>query len=142
MTALEIVRIPVLSDNYVWLAHEPTSGETLVVENSLTCARTHQSIRRTRIVTKRDQHGLGICQIVAGRRGGGRRGGNRGAYPVGCTDRGRGGCRRADHRGRATGQRPCSQGNPLLNLAFGRWHGDCKSSSSDARHSTVHGTRT
>ncbi len=30
--ALEIVRIPVLSDNYVWLAHEPVSGETLVVD--------------------------------------------------------------------------------------------------------------
>lgn len=30
--ALEIVRIPVLSDNYVWLVHEPTSGETMVVD--------------------------------------------------------------------------------------------------------------
>jgi hydroxyacylglutathione hydrolase len=29
---LEIVRIPVLDDNYVWLAHEPESGETLVVD--------------------------------------------------------------------------------------------------------------
>lgn len=29
---LEIVRIPVLDDNYVWLAHEPVSGETLVVD--------------------------------------------------------------------------------------------------------------
>ena len=29
---LEIVRIPVLSDNYVWLVHEPASGETLVVD--------------------------------------------------------------------------------------------------------------
>lgn len=29
---LEIVRIPVLDDNYVWLAHEPQSGETLVVD--------------------------------------------------------------------------------------------------------------
>ncbi len=29
---LEIVRIPALSDNYVWLAHEPGSGETLVVD--------------------------------------------------------------------------------------------------------------
>lgn len=29
---LEIVRIPVLDDNYVWLAHEPASGETLVVD--------------------------------------------------------------------------------------------------------------
>jgi hydroxyacylglutathione hydrolase len=29
---LEIVRVPVLSDNYVWLVHEPQSGETLVVD--------------------------------------------------------------------------------------------------------------
>ena len=29
---LEIVRIPVLNDNYVWLAHEPSSGETIVVD--------------------------------------------------------------------------------------------------------------
>jgi len=29
---LEIVRIPVLSDNYVWLVHEPDSGETMVVD--------------------------------------------------------------------------------------------------------------
>jgi hydroxyacylglutathione hydrolase len=30
--ALEIVRIPVLSDNYVWLVHEPDSGETAVID--------------------------------------------------------------------------------------------------------------
>lgn len=30
--ALEIVRIPVLSDNYVWLVHETESGETMVVD--------------------------------------------------------------------------------------------------------------
>lgn len=30
--ALDIVRIPVLSDNYVWLVHEPVSGETIVVD--------------------------------------------------------------------------------------------------------------
>jgi hydroxyacylglutathione hydrolase len=29
---LEIVRIPVLHDNYVWLAREPESGETMVVD--------------------------------------------------------------------------------------------------------------
>jgi len=29
---LEIIRIPVLSDNYVWLVHEPQSGETMVVD--------------------------------------------------------------------------------------------------------------
>ncbi|MBX3560760.1 MAG: hydroxyacylglutathione hydrolase [Sphingomonas sp.] len=29
---IEVVRIPVLSDNYVWLAHEPESGETAVID--------------------------------------------------------------------------------------------------------------
>jgi len=29
---IEVVRIPVLSDNYVWLAHDPESGETAVVD--------------------------------------------------------------------------------------------------------------
>ncbi len=32
MTDLEIVRIPALSDNYVWLVHDPASGETMVVD--------------------------------------------------------------------------------------------------------------
>jgi len=30
--ALEILRVPVLSDNYVWLAHDPASGETVAVD--------------------------------------------------------------------------------------------------------------
>jgi hydroxyacylglutathione hydrolase len=30
--ALEIVRIPVLSDNYIWLVHEPDSKATMVVD--------------------------------------------------------------------------------------------------------------
>jgi hydroxyacylglutathione hydrolase len=29
---LEIVRVPALSDNYIWLIHEPESGETMVVD--------------------------------------------------------------------------------------------------------------
>ncbi|HEY0043055.1 MAG TPA: hydroxyacylglutathione hydrolase [Allosphingosinicella sp.] len=29
---IEIVRIPVLSDNYVWLVHEPVSGDTAVID--------------------------------------------------------------------------------------------------------------
>ena len=31
-SALEVVRVPVLSDNYVWLVHDPASGETVVVD--------------------------------------------------------------------------------------------------------------
>jgi hydroxyacylglutathione hydrolase len=29
---LDIVRIPALSDNYIWLVHDPASGETMVVD--------------------------------------------------------------------------------------------------------------
>ena len=29
---MEIVRIPALADNYVWLVHEPESGETVVID--------------------------------------------------------------------------------------------------------------
>ena len=32
MTDLEIVRIPALSDNYIWLVHDPVSDETMVVD--------------------------------------------------------------------------------------------------------------
>ncbi len=32
MTPLQIVRIPALSDNYVWLVHDPASAETIVVD--------------------------------------------------------------------------------------------------------------
>jgi hydroxyacylglutathione hydrolase len=30
--AIDVVRIPVLTDNYVWLVHEPASGVTMVVD--------------------------------------------------------------------------------------------------------------
>ncbi|WP_034160412.1 hydroxyacylglutathione hydrolase [Sphingomonas sp. ERG5] len=32
MTGLDIVRIPALSDNYIWLVHDQASGETMVVD--------------------------------------------------------------------------------------------------------------
>ncbi|WP_375403053.1 hydroxyacylglutathione hydrolase [uncultured Sphingomonas sp.] len=32
MAGLEVVRIPVLSDNYAWLVHDPASGETLAID--------------------------------------------------------------------------------------------------------------
>ncbi len=32
MSALHIVRIPALSDNYIWLVHDPDSGETMVID--------------------------------------------------------------------------------------------------------------
>ena len=32
MAMLEIVRVPVLSDNYAWLIHDPDSGETVAVD--------------------------------------------------------------------------------------------------------------
>ncbi len=35
MADLEIVRIPVLADNYIWLVHDAGSGETMVVDPAL-----------------------------------------------------------------------------------------------------------
>ncbi|MCW2411190.1 MULTISPECIES: hydroxyacylglutathione hydrolase [unclassified Sphingobium] len=35
VSTLEILRVPVLSDNYVWLVHDKPSGETLVVDPSV-----------------------------------------------------------------------------------------------------------
>ena len=32
MAPLEVVMVPVLADNYVWLLHDPSSGETVVVD--------------------------------------------------------------------------------------------------------------
>ncbi len=32
MSAIEIVRIPALSDNYIWLVHDPESGDTMVID--------------------------------------------------------------------------------------------------------------
>ena len=43
---VEIVRIPVLSDNYVWLAHEPGSGETLVVDPAVAEPVLEEAARR------------------------------------------------------------------------------------------------
>ncbi len=33
--ALDIVRIPALSDNYIWLVHDPVSGDTTVIDPAL-----------------------------------------------------------------------------------------------------------
>ena len=35
MTSVEILRVPVLADNYVWLMHDPASGGTVVVDPSV-----------------------------------------------------------------------------------------------------------
>jgi hydroxyacylglutathione hydrolase len=43
---LEIVRIPVLSDNYVWLAHELQSGETTVVDPAVAAPVLDEAERR------------------------------------------------------------------------------------------------
>ena len=34
-SSLEVLRIPVLSDNYVWLMHDPASGDTVVIDPSV-----------------------------------------------------------------------------------------------------------
>ncbi len=43
---IEIIRIPVLSDNYVWLVHEPVSGETMVVDPAVADAPLAEAERR------------------------------------------------------------------------------------------------
>jgi hydroxyacylglutathione hydrolase len=51
--ALEIIRIPVLSDNYVWLVHEPDSGETMVVDPAVAAP----------VLAEADARGWQITQI-------------------------------------------------------------------------------
>lgn len=49
---LEIVRIPVLSDNYVWLVHEPASGETMVVDPAVAQPVLDEAERRGWSITQ------------------------------------------------------------------------------------------
>lgn len=48
---LEIVRIPVLSDNYVWLAREPRSGAVAVVDPAVADAPLAEAARRGWTIT-------------------------------------------------------------------------------------------
>lgn len=50
---LEIIRIPVLSDNYVWLVHEAESGETMVVDPAVAAP----------VLAEADMRGWKITQI-------------------------------------------------------------------------------
>jgi hydroxyacylglutathione hydrolase len=49
--ALDIVRIPVLSDNYVWLVHEPASGATMVVDPAVAEPVLGEAARRGWTIT-------------------------------------------------------------------------------------------
>ena len=51
--SLEIIRIPVLSDNYVWLVHEPVNGETMVVDPAVAAP----------VLAEADARGWKITQI-------------------------------------------------------------------------------
>ncbi|KQS03509.1 hydroxyacylglutathione hydrolase [Sphingomonas sp. Leaf357] len=53
MTDLEIVRIPALSDNYIWLVHDAASGETIVIDPS----------EAAPVLTEADRRGWAIGQI-------------------------------------------------------------------------------
>jgi hydroxyacylglutathione hydrolase len=46
MTPLDIVRIPALSDNYVWLVHDGDSGDTMVVDPAVSDAVLEEADRR------------------------------------------------------------------------------------------------
>lgn len=50
---IEIVRIPVLNDNYVWLVHEPASGETMAVDPAVAVP----------VLAEADRRGWKITQI-------------------------------------------------------------------------------
>lgn len=49
---LEIIRIPVLSDNYVWLVHEPASKETMVVDPAVADPVLAEAERRGWTITQ------------------------------------------------------------------------------------------
>ncbi len=51
--SIEVVRIPVLSDNYIWLVHEPASGETMVVDPAVSAP----------VLAEADKRGWTITQI-------------------------------------------------------------------------------
>jgi len=46
LVTVEIVRIPALSDNYIWLVHEPASGETVVVDPAEAAPVMEEAARR------------------------------------------------------------------------------------------------
>ena len=46
MTPLDIVRIPALSDNYIWLVHDGDSGDTMVVDPAVSDAVIEEADRR------------------------------------------------------------------------------------------------
>ena len=50
--ALEVARIPVLSDNYVWLLHDPDSGETAVIDPAVAEPVLAEAARRHWQVTQ------------------------------------------------------------------------------------------
>ncbi|RJF93583.1 hydroxyacylglutathione hydrolase [Sphingomonas cavernae] len=49
---IEIVRIPVLSDNYVWLVHEPASGETMAVDPAVAAPVLDEAAARGWTITQ------------------------------------------------------------------------------------------
>ena len=50
--ALEVARIPVLADNYVWLLHDPDSGETAVIDPAVAEPVLAEAARRAWQITQ------------------------------------------------------------------------------------------
>ena len=69
--ALEVARIPVLSDNYVWLLHDPESGETAVIDPAVAepvlaeAGRRHWQITQIWNTHWHQDHAGGNAEIVA-----------------------------------------------------------------------------
>ena len=53
---IEIVRIPALSDNYIWLVHEPSSSETLVIDPAEAAPVLAEAEARGELAEMRERH--------------------------------------------------------------------------------------
>ena len=49
---IEVIRIPALSDNYIWLVHEPVSGETAVIDPAEAAPVLAEAARRDWRITQ------------------------------------------------------------------------------------------
>ena len=64
MSALEIVQLPVLSDNYVYLAREPVSGAVAVVDPAVVEEPMAEAARRTIVVCDSSKFGRRSLSLI------------------------------------------------------------------------------
>ena len=61
---LEVVRIPVLNDNYVWLVHDAASGQTMVVDPSVAEPVLAAAAERGWVEAERMIHDPGYALVI------------------------------------------------------------------------------